>query len=1035
MEKTRRSFTRFSTKFSAKEIHELACDHDDYWQAASKVKKIHQTFRRYPLALFGSCSQQNLTLCTMAAVHLRLLYNRASLLNTPLHPFRFLPMTTTRISPPLSLVFRALISFSRFASDDHASCKTLLNSTSMHPSQFQKSFFARWKIGLAWTLFVGHLAHITLAQDGASLAYESPLNQALSPVGYQIDLPGSRPQVIAMSPDGLQILTSGQTNQLVVIDPETQSIVDSVPFPSGDHTEPPEVPSQNILQPDKTALASYTGLVCSSNGKRTYVSNVMGSIKVFDRLVDGKLKPSFTIPLPKANAPRRAQEIPSGLALSSDDSKLYVCGNLSNTLLEIDSQSLQVLRTFAVGVAPYDVTLVNGKAYVSNWGGRRPTPQDVTGPAGRGTTVRVDPVRFIANEGSVSIIDLANGMTQEILVGLSPCDLQASPDQRFVVCANSNSDTLSIIDTRSDEVVETVWVKARQSDLYGAAPNALAFHPSGKELYVANGSQNAIGVVEFDPQDKGETKLKGLIPVGWYPGAVAFDSKRNRICVANLKGLPRKPTKQGEGFGFNSRQHFGSVSVVPLPTDEQLMVLSEQVAKNNRREALRTAALPARPDQPPRAVPERVGEPSLIEHVVYIIKENRTYDQVLGDIERGNGNRDLCIFGRDITPNHHRLAEQFVLLDNTYCCGILSADGHQWSTSAMSTAYLEKSFASFPRSYPDGMGEDESDALAYSPAGFLWDNAILHKKTLRNYGEFMKPKVRWTDPAKKGAPDYMACFRTWKGGDEVIFASEPAIESIRPYSPTGYVGWSMTVPDQVRADFILRELKEFELQGSYPNLTLICLPNDHTNGTAAGTPTPAAYMADSDLAFARIVEGLSKSKFWPKMAVFSIEDDPQNGWDHVSGYRTTAYCISPYAKRNTTVSTRYNTTSIVRTMEQILGLPPMNQFDASATPMFDCFTDTPNLTPYEKVPVSIALDSLNPKPEKISDANRRRFAESSASINFEQVDKAPEELLNRILWNAMKGDSPFPDWAITVHGDEDDEDDDDDGNERERGNR
>ncbi|MES2789821.1 MAG: alkaline phosphatase family protein, partial [Planctomycetota bacterium] len=429
-----------------------------------------------------------------------------------------------------------------------------------------------------------------------------------------------------------------------------------------------------------------------------------------------------------------------------------------------------------------------------------------------------------------------------------------------------------------------------------------------------------------------------------------------------------------------------------------------------------------RADQPARVVPERIGEPSLIKHVVYIIKENRTYDQVFGALKTGRGQADLCIFGEDITPNQHLLVNDFVLLDNTYCSGILSAEGHQWSTTAFSTDYMEKSYAGFPRSYPDGMGEDEADALAYSPAGFLWDNAIAHKKSIRNYGEFMAPKVRWSDPAKKGSPDYLACYRTWKGDSkEVVFESEPSVESIRPFSPTNYVGWEMAVPDQYRADFILNELKEYEAKGEFPHLTIICLPNDHTSGTKAGCPTPASCMADNDLAMGRIIEGLSHSKFWKEMAIFAIEDDPQAGWDHVSGYRTTAYCISPYSKRKQTVSTQYNTTSVIRTIEQILGLPLMNQFDASATPMFDCFTDKADLTPFKAVANRVPLDQMNPHPAAIMNELLKKDALVSASLNFREVDKAPEDVLNRILWRALKGPQiAYPEWAAGIEEDDDD---------------
>ena len=249
----------------------------------------------------------------------------------------------------------------------------------------------------------------------------------------------------------------------------------------------------------------------------------------------------------------------------------------------------------------------------------------------------------------------------------------------------------------------------------------------------------------------------------------------------------------------------------------------------------------------------------------------------------------------------------------------------------------------------------------------------------------------------------------------MIFESEPGIETIRPFSPTAYVGWEMSVPDQFRADFIIKELAQFEAKGEYPNVVIICLPNDHGSGTAVNCPTPASCVADNDLAFGRIVEALSHSKFWPEMAIFAIEDDPQGGWDHVSGYRTTAYCISPYTKRGVTIGTQYNTTSILRTMEQILGLPPMNQFDASATPMFDCFVDQLNLTPFDAVPNLVPLDQMNPSPAAILDNILREDALVSATLNFREVDKAPEDILNRIIWRSIKGSQlPYPEWAISV---------------------
>ena len=842
----------------------------------------------------------------------------------------------------------------------------------------------------------------------------TPVNQRLTPVGKWLDLPGMRPQVLALSPDGKIAVTSGKTSKLVVIDPETNSILQQVDLPSEESTSNADQSAANNLKPDTKAIASFTGLVFSPDGRSIYLSNVQGSIKVFSVDGVGKVSPSHVIRIPDANAPKRKQEIPSGLAITPDGKRLFVCGNLSNRLIEINLETSQVARTFDVGVAPYDVKLAGNKAIVSNWGGRRPSGDDLVGPAGKGTLVRVDPVRFIANEGSVSMIDLQSGSIQEILVGLHPSGLVVSPDGKYVVCANAASDYLSVIDLGTSSVIEKIWTKSNPSELFGASPNALVFGKEPDELYVANGTQNAIAVIEFEPDEKGESRLQGMIPVGWFPGAVVFDPIRNSLLIANIKGLAKDPRKQGNSKGFNSHQYNGSISVVPVPKKEDLPGLSERVARNMRADALIQSRLPARQGEPARAIPARIGEPSLIEHVVYIIKENRTYDQVFGDVDRGNSDPELCIFGKEITPNQHKLVEEFVLLDNTYCCGILSADGHQWSTTAIATDYLEKSFAGFPRSYPDGMEESDIDALAYSPAGFIWDNAIKHGIRIRNYGEFMMPRVRWKDKNRGGAVDFMSCYKTWKGiEDLVIFESTPGIESIKDFSPTGYVGWNMSVPDQVRADFILKELAEFEKQGSYPQLTIICLPNDHTSGTSKNCPTPAACMADGDLAMGRIVEGLSRSKFWSKMAIFAIEDDPQAGWDHVSGYRTTAYVVSPYAKRGALVSTQYNTTSILRTIQQILGMPPMNQFDGSATPMFDCFEDTSDLRPFVSIPANIPLDQMNPGSVALTDPLLKQLAQWSEEMNFEQVDRAPEDRLNRVLWHAMRGSHvAYPQWAI-----------------------
>ena len=858
--------------------------------------------------------------------------------------------------------------------------------------------------------------------------FVTPVNQIVVPFGKQIDLPGLRPQVIALSPDGKLLAVSGKTSELIILDPITGDIKQKVELPAEAQNVPrPDAPSSNILAPDKKGQVSFTGLIFSRDGKKIFLSNVDGSIKVFSVEASGTVKPSHSYPLPPAQAPRRKEEIPAGLALSTDGKKLFVCGNLSNQLLEMDVVTGKIIRSFPVGIAPYDVVVVGDKAYVSNWGGRRPKSGDLTGPAGRGTEVKVDSVMNIANEGSVSVIDLNasavdRALKQEIIVQLHASALAVSPNQRYVVCANANSDNLSVIDTRTDTVIETIWAKQNPADLFGASPNALCFAPDGKTLYVANGTQNAIAVIRFSPADR-ESKLLGLIPVGWFPGAIAFDAKRKTLCVANIKGhpiAPKRDEKKGQ-TGFNSHHYFGSVSLVPVPKESDLPKLSAAVYENYRRDRIELALAKPRADQPARAIPERIGEPSPIKHVVYVIKENRTYDQVFGDVLEGNGDASLCIFGQKFTPNQHKMVRDFVLLDNTYCSGILSADGHQWSTTAFGTDYLEKSFASWPRSYPDGMGEDENDALAYAPTGFIWDNAIKHGVSVWNFGEFAMPTCGWKDTKRKGSPkwkDYWDEFQHGRG--EVLIASQPSVEAMRPFTPTNFVGWEMSVPDVWRARYITNQLAEWERSGQMPQLVIICLPNDHTSGTDANAPTPGALVADNDLAFGQIVEALSHSSFWKSMAIFGIEDDPQNGWDHVSGYRTTAYVISPWAKRNAVVSTQYNTTSLLRTMEQILGLPPMNQFDATALPMFDCFTNTPDFTPFTALPTNIALDQMNPEPKNIKNAKLREDAQHSARLNFKKPDACPEDLLNRILWNAMKGtETSYPAWAITLVEDDD----------------
>jgi DNA-binding beta-propeller fold protein YncE len=853
---------------------------------------------------------------------------------------------------------------------------------------------------------------------------ETPVNQLVTPAGILVSLPGMRPNALALSPDGKLLVTSGLLHELAAIDPATGKILQRAPFPEEKQGESGEAVSPLILGAKKTAKLSFTGLTFSPDGKRIYLSNVNGDLKVFSVGKDQKISPLFSIPLPKANMPGRKNDIPTGIAVSPDGKKLYVALNVANQLAELDAASGKILRTWDVGVAPYGIVLCRNKIYVSNWGGRRPDANSVVGPIGRNGTVRVDE-HSVASEGSVSVIDLDSQPATldsqlEILTGRHACAMALSPNGKFLACANTGSDTVSVIDTRADKIVETICARQNPGDLFGAQPNALAFDQPGKTLFVCNGTQNAVAVFKFKP---GESEMLGLIPVGWFPGAIAFDAGRNVIDVANIKSISPKmeEAKKGHGLGFNSKQFYGSLSLVPVPSKRELEKFTQTALANLRYPLLAQAKLPARENQPAQPVPERVGEPSVFQHVIYIIKENRSYDQVLGDVAEGDGDADLCIFGEQVTPNQHKFVRDFTLLDNTYCSGILSAEGHQWTDSGIASDYVERSFAGWPRSYPGGADPESRDALAYSPAGFIWNDASAHGKTVADFGEFTTDHKRWKNTLHRGKLGWLASYRDFvEGANKIAYSIEPDIEALRPYVITNYPGFDLKTPDVFRAAQFIEDLKQFEAADNFPNLAIVWLPDDHTSGTKFGEPTPEAQVADNDLAFGRIVDAVSHSSFWTNTCIFAIEDDPQDGWDHVSGYRTTAYVISPYTRRHAVVNTQYNNTSLLRTIELILGIPPMNQMDATATPMFDCFTNSPDFTPYNTVTNQVPLDRMNPKPKKISNPVLRKDALISARLPLEKEDQCPEDLFNHILWREAKGSqTPYPDWAVKVVNDDD----------------
>lgn len=831
-----------------------------------------------------------------------------------------------------------------------------------------------------------------------------PTNQVLSPAGQQV-IVGGRPTDVALSPDG-RWLAVLNLREVDLINAASGEVVSHVP----------------------NRGESFKGIVFTPDGKRVYASTVTDTIGVFDVSATGQLTAANPIKVPFA-LKRESGVVPVGMAMNADGKTLLVALNMKNSLGEISLSTGKLVREIPVGNAPYDVVVVGHIAYVSNWAGRLPLKGDSTGPSGDAAPVRVDPLRNIANDGSVSVVDLDKGRaTKQIVVGLHPSGLVATPDKHYVLVANAHSDTISVIDTGANKVVETISTKPTEKLLFGSTPNALAISADGHTLYASNGTNNSVAVIEFKPP---QSKLLGCIPTAWYPAGLALDQRRGRLYVANVKGNgSRNLSWKGERkvkdkvvFGFNSHDHQGTVSLITLPTTEELAAYTRTVLDNNRQTEAINALAPPRPGVPPRPLPERHGEPSVFKHVVYIIKENRTYDQVFGDIKTGEGDPDLVLFGRDVTPNQHKMAEEFVLLDNFYCSGVVSADGHQWTDEAYVSDYLEKAFGGFPRSYPYPGG----DAMAYAPTGFLWDNVLAHKKTLRVYGEFAPGRIRWKDPKKTGNPTFIDCYRDFINGTGLVEVRAIAnIKTLEDYICPTAIGFPLIVPDIHRAGQFIDELKRAEKTGKFQNFSIMLLPNDHTSGTRPGMQTPEAAVADNDLALGRIVDAISHSKFWPETCILVVEDDPQMGFDHIDGHRTIAQVISPYTRRKFVDSTNYNQTSMVRTIELILGLPPMNQMDASATPMASCFTDKPNLSPYDVVPNTTPIDRLNPEVSAIADPHQRHWAEESLKLDLDDVDRADENIFNRILWHARRGrDDTYPDWAVTA-GPEDEHEDDDD---------
>jgi hypothetical protein len=545
-----------------------------------------------------------------------------------------------------------------------------------------------------------------------------------------------------------------------------------------------------------------------------------------------------------------------------------------------------------------------------------------------------------------------------------------------------------VVDTARNAALRTFPVQPFPARVAGIAPTALALSADGATLYAACGGINAVAVVTA-----ADGRIRGLIPTAWYPNGLALSPDGKWLAVSTLLGAGSG--WQGEPNRRYVHSNRGSVAVLPVPDAHQLASYTTAVAENNH---ITMAPAPRAPAARPTAIPSRSGDPTPIEYVVYIIKENRTYDQVFGDIPRGNGDPKLTMFGESVTPNQHRLAQQFVLLDNFYATGGNSGDGHQWVTQANETAYcLWPGYQG--RSYPF----DGTDPIAFSSGGFLWDLALARKKTVRVFGEYAG---RLTDSAK-GRKDLL---EAWKRGEDFTnrWQVKAPIEALNKILAPNFPPYGLGVPDVVRAQIFLADLKKWVAAGSMPNLVIMLLPSNHTLGTSPEASTPAAMVADNDLALGQIVDALTKSPFWKKMAILVVEDDAQNGVDHVDGHRTVALAVSPYARREHVDSTFYSHQSMVKTIELILGLPTMSIFDLIANEMRASFTDTPDFTPYDAVEPAQSLFDTNP-PLKALRGTARRAAEASLKMRWDVPDAVPTERLNRIVWGAVRGwNTPYP---------------------------
>ncbi len=736
--------------------------------------------------------------------------------------------------------------------------------------------------------------------------------------------------------------------------------------------------AKTLAEKSRLPLAdAWLGLAFTPNGKMVYVSG--GSqANVHELSFDdnaGQLKLLRSIPIvPAAN--RKHTDFIGDVAVSPDGRLVYAAGLFHDALHVINPQSGRLIEKLKTGRRPYRIRFhPDGKSYfVSHW---------ADGTIGH----------YAAETGNrLGLVRTGQHPTDMLWSDRQPegADSDTPKFKGRIFVTSSNTNLVSVVgvsDSNTATAIESLNVALSPNQPAGMTPSALALSPDQKDLYVVCSDANAVAVADIS---QARSRVRGFIPTGWYPLAARVID--NQLLVFNGRGGGSFPNPKGpnptqrpapvhEGnvaVQYVGKLQRGSVSIIDAFDEDQLDRWSAQVRRQTPYEDRRLMV--AHNDPASAVIPVRAGNPSLIKHVLYIVKENRTYDQVLGDLGRGNGDPSLTLFPEKVSPNHHKLAREFVLLDNFYVSADVSADGHNWTTAGIAPDYVQKmwpnSYAGRRKHYDYEGGEP----AALPPAGHIWNNVLAKGLTLRNYGYYVE-----NAPLKD------------------VTASAPHVKSLRdpslvPHTNRNYRGFDMDYPDVDRAKVFLADLARMEAEGKFPNFSMIRLGNDHTSGLAAGKISPLANMADNDYALGLIVEALSKSKFWDKMAIFVIEDDAQNGPDHVDSHRSPAFVISPYTKRGTIDSTFYNTTSMLRTIELILGLQPMTMFDGGARPMVGAFQATLNTVGYTAEKPGYALDERNP--------GEGTLAARSARMDFDEADEIDDDELNEILWLAIKKTKP-----------------------------